>query len=51
MKRKSMRSVDLCPFDDLPCKYVGSCDDVMEFAYGLVPSFKCSRVVVKFGKK
>lgn len=48
---KAVRSVDLCPFDGLPCDYVSSCDDVMELVHGLVLSFKCSRAVVKAGKK
>ena len=30
----SSASVELCPFDGLPCKYVSSCDDVIHFALG-----------------
>jgi len=51
MKNKAVRSVDLCPFDGLPCEYVNSCDDAMELAWGLVLSFNCTRAVVKVGKK
>ena len=50
MKNKAVRSVSLCPFDDLPCEFVENCDDVMELVFGLVLSFKCSRAVVKVRK-
>ena len=51
MKIEAVRSVSLCPFDDLSCEFVWNCDDVMELVFGLVLSFKCSRVVVKAGNK
>ena len=39
----------LCPFDDLPCDFVDSCDDAMALRYGLVPPMICSRAVVGKG--
>jgi len=40
-----------CPFDDLPCANVDSCDDVMEFLFGLPMRFRCSRALVKASKE
>ena len=52
MKSKSVRSVDLCPFDGLPCKYVGSCDEVLRLYWGVGDvEWSCSRAVYKVGKK
>ena len=49
---KSIRSVDLCPFDDLPCEYVSSCDDVLILRFGVVlGESTCSRAVFKTSKK
>jgi len=39
--------VDVCPFDGLPCEFVSSCDDVIDFAFDEVPKYRCSRVVLK----
>ena len=58
MKRKvaksnSVRPVNVCPLDGLPCEYVSSCDEVLAWRFGVVlgeaPS--CSRAVFKVGKK
>jgi hypothetical protein len=40
-------SVDVCPFDGLPCAYVSSCDDVIYVALGEFDEVVCSRAVVK----
>lgn len=51
MKIKDVRSVSLCPFDDLPCSHVDSCDEVVALAFGSIPPCRCSRAVFKVGKK
>ena len=53
MKRKSVRSVDLCPFDGLPCEFVHSCDDALSLFTGvdIVEGGSCPRAVYKVGKK
>jgi len=53
MKSKAVRSVSLCPFDDLPCEFVGSCDDVLSLRSGfdVVEGSYCPRAVVKVRKK
>ena len=53
MKRKSVRSVDVCPFDGLPCEHVSSCDDVLTLRFGVVlgEGASCSRAVFKAVKK
>jgi hypothetical protein len=40
---------ELCPFDGLPCEFVGSCDDVLSlrFGVGCVERSSCSRAVGK----
>jgi len=43
--------VDVCPFDGLPCEFVGSCDDVIDFVFGEVPKYRCSRAVLKNTRK
>ena len=50
---KAVRSVDLCPFDKKPCKYVSSCDHVLSLRLGfdVVEGDSCPRAVVKRGKK
>jgi len=48
---ESPKSVDVCPFNGLPCDFVSSCDDVMERNFGLPPSYKCQRVVWKVARK
>lgn len=40
-------SVELCPFDGLPCEFVGSCDDVIYVALGDFGKVVCSRAVMK----
>lgn len=39
------KSVECCPFDGLPCEYVGSCDEVMALNFGFVLPCRCSRAV------
>jgi len=53
MKRKSVRSVSLCPFDGLPCDHVESCDDALSLRVGfdVVEGDSCTRAVYKVGKK
>ena len=53
MKVKSVRSVDVCPFDGLPCEHVSSCDDVLTLRFGVVlgEGASCSRAVFKAVKK
>ena len=50
---KAVRSVDVCPFDGLPCKYVSSCDDVLSLVFGfdVVEGASCTRAVYKVSKK
>jgi hypothetical protein len=40
-------SVELCPFDGLPCEFVSSCDDVIYVAFGQPHMVVCSRAVVR----
>ena len=51
--KKSVRSVDLCPFDGLPCERVKDCDDALSLRIGvyLVEGVSCSRAVYKVRKK
>jgi len=53
MKSKSVRPVDLCPFDGLPCKRVRYCDDALSLRTGfdVVEGASCTRAVYKVGKK
>jgi len=46
-----MKTIDLCPFDGLPCPHVDSCDAVLTLAFGVGSDFACSRAVVKVRKK
>lgn len=49
-----MVEVKLCPFDNLPCDHVDSCDAVLslEFGFDCVESgFYCSRAVKKMFRK
>jgi hypothetical protein len=50
---KSVRSVDLCPFDGLPCERVKGCDDALSLRIGLylVEGDSCSRAVYRVRKK
>jgi hypothetical protein len=47
------RNVKLCPFDNLSCDFVDSCDDVLSLRFGLsvVEGSSCSRAVFKVRKK
>jgi len=47
----SSMSDDVCPFDGLPCSYVHSCDEVLALSFGLPLPLRCSRAVVKAGRK
>jgi len=38
-----------CPFDDLPCDHVDSCDDAMALQYRLTPPMVCPRAVFVAG--
>lgn len=48
---KSVRSVGICPFDELPCEHIDSCDDAMALYFGLLLPHNCTHAVVKVGKK
>lgn len=50
---KSVRSVDLCPFDGLPCEFVKGCDDALSLYVGfdVREGDSCSRAVYKVGEK
>jgi len=50
---KSVRSVDLCPFDGLLCERVKDCDDALSLHIGvyLAEGGSCSRAVYKVRKK
>jgi len=53
--KKTMKKVNvktLCPFDDLPCDYVDSCDDALSLATGFncVEGSSCPRAVFKVRK-
>jgi hypothetical protein len=53
-KHRDQHSVELCPFDGIPCEIVSSCDEVMfvRFArFGFKPEWHCSRAVVRGVKK
>jgi len=43
--------VDVCPFDNLPCEFVSSCDEVLALNFGLLLPLRCSRAVVKVVRK
>jgi hypothetical protein len=47
------KEILLCPFDDLPCEYVNSCDDALSLRLGfdMVEGDSCSRAVWKVSKK
>ena len=43
----------LCPFDNLPCDYVSSCDDVLSLTLGFdaVEGGSCPRAIGRVRKK
>jgi len=43
-------SVELCPLDGLPCKFVSCCDDIIYVALGELHKVVCPRVVFKAGQ-
>ncbi len=47
--RKSVH--DVCPFDELPCDFVDSCDDVLELLSGVICTEHehCTRAVFPLG--
>jgi hypothetical protein len=48
------KSVELCPFDGMPCEIVSSCDEVMFVRFGFFgfkPEWHCCRAVVKGAKR
>ena len=53
MKNKAVGSVDLCPFDGLPCEFVRGCDDALSLYCGfdVVEGDSCPRAVYKVRKK
>ncbi len=46
-------NVKICPYDNLPCAFVDSCDDVLSLLSGLhvVEGSSCSRAVFRVRKK
>lgn len=52
MKHDKVKVVSVCPFDDLPCDFVDSCDDALSLRFGvdMVKGDSCPRAVRRFKK-
>ena len=42
-KRKPEVNSGVCPFDNLPCKFVDSCDEILDSVFGAGVEWHCSR--------